>query len=202
MRVHSYVKTAPQALAAAEHEATKIFRRVGVEVEWLDLTDCREGGRTEPPCHSPLGPGDLVLRILARAPDEDRDPGGETFGFALIPLNGSDGVDAAVFYTGVQDLSRTSAASSAQILGFLAAHEIGHLLLGSGAHSSMGIMRSGWTPEELERAARGQLGFTPQQSEKMRAALARRLAQPRAVPERASPGSFEQAPARKPNAKN
>ena len=202
VRVHNYVKTAPQALAAAEHEATKIFRRVGVEVEWLDLTDCREGGWTEPPCHSPLGPAELVLRILARSPAEERDSRGETFGFALIPLDGSDGVDAAVFYTGVQDLSRTGAASSAQILGYLAAHEIGHLLLGSGSHSSMGIMRPGWAPEELERAAQGQLGFTPQQSEKMRATVARRLARPRAVSDRASPGSFEQAPARNPNAKN
>ena len=202
MRVHNYVKTAPQVLAAAEREATRIFRRAGVEVEWVDLTDCREGGRTEPPCHSPLGPAELVLRILARSPAEAQDPAGETFGVALVPPDGSDGVDAAVFYSGVQDLSRTSAASSAQILGFLAAHEIGHLLLGSGSHSSVGIMRPGWTPEELERSARGQLGFTPQQSERLRAAVARRSAQPRAVAERAFPGSVQLTQVRNPSAKN
>jgi len=66
----------------------------------------------------------------------------------------------------------------------------------------MGIMRPGWTPEELERAARGQLGFTPQQSEEMRAAVARRLAQPQAVSELASPGRFEKGQARNPQAKN
>jgi len=201
VRVHNYAKIAPQALEATGREASKIFRRAGLEVEWLDLTDCREGGRTQPPCHSPLGPAELVLRILARAPN-DQDPAGETFGFALVPPDGSDGVDAAVFYTGVQALSRISAASSGQILGYLVAHEIGHLVLGSSAHSSTGIMRPGWTPEEFERAARGQLGFTPQQSEKMRAAFARRLAQPRAIGERASPGSVEEPQARNHNAKN
>jgi len=202
VRVYNYVKMGSQALAAAEREATEILRRAGIEVEWLDLSDCREGGRTEPPCHSPLGPAELILRILARPPDEYQHRAGETFGVALVPLNGSDGVDAAVFLTGVQDFSRISAASSAQILGHLVAHEIGHLLLGLGAHSSIGIMRPGWTAEELDRAARGQLGFTPQQSEKMRAAVARRLAQPRAIGESASPGSVEQPQARNPNAEN
>ncbi len=202
VRVYEYVKIAPQALATAEREATRIFRRAGIEVEWLDLTDCREGGRAEPPCHSPLGPADLDLRILARAPGEDQDPVIEKFGFALAPLDGSDGVDAAVFYTGVQYLSQISAASSAQILGYLAAHEIGHLLLGFSSHSSMGIMRPGWTPEELERAARGNLGFTPPQSEKMRAAVARRMAQPQAVSELTSPRSVEQPRSRNPNGKN
>ena len=200
VRVHNYVKIAPQALAAAEREATRIFRRAGLEVEWLDLTDCREGGRTEPPCHSPLGPAELVLRILARALDQD--PAGETFGVALMPLDGSDGIDAAVFYTGVEQLSRTGASSRAQIMGCLVTHEIGHLLLGSDAHSATGVMRPYWTSEELERCARGQLDFTPQQSEKLRAAVARRLAQPRAAVERASPGSVEQPQARNPNAKN
>jgi hypothetical protein len=174
VRVYNYVKMAPQALAAGEREATKIFRRAGLEVEWVDLTDCREGGRTD--CHSPLGPADLVLRILARALDQD--PAGETLGVALIPLDGSDGTYAAVFHAGVEQLSRTGASSQAQIMGCLVAHEIGHLLLGSDAHSATGVMRPYWTSEELERGAGGQLDFTPQQSEKLRAGVARRLAQP------------------------
>jgi hypothetical protein len=31
------------------------------------------------------------------------------------------------------------------------AHEIGHLLLGSTAHSATGLMREVWTDEELQR---------------------------------------------------
>ncbi len=115
VRVHNYVKIAPQALAAAEREAARIFRRAGLEVEWLDLTDCREGGRTEPPCHSPLGPAELVLRILARALDQD--PAGETFGIALVPLDGSDGVDAAVR---VHDVAAGAVGKEGQALGLVA----------------------------------------------------------------------------------
>jgi hypothetical protein len=53
------------------------------------------------------------------------------------------------------------------ILGHVAAHEIGHLLLGTNSHSPGGIMRAHWRMEELARAKKGLLLFTKSQSHRM-----------------------------------
>ena len=48
----------------------------------------------------------------------------------------------------------------AKVLGIVMAHEIGHLLLGFGAHSSAGIMSGRWGKFEMDLVAAGLLGFT------------------------------------------
>jgi hypothetical protein len=58
--------------------------------------------------------------------------------------------------------------ASAQLLGPLMSHEIGHLLLGSN-DSSEGIMHDQWGPEEIKRAVTDRLVFTPQQAAMIRA---------------------------------
>ena len=54
-------------------------------------------------------------------------------------------------------------ATTAQILGYAMAHEIGHLL-GLDAHSDLGIMSVAWGPTDLLNLAYGDLAFTPQQA--------------------------------------
>ena len=54
-------------------------------------------------------------------------------------------------------------ATTAQILGYAMAHEIGHLL-GLDAHPDLGIMSVAWGPTDLLNLAYGDLAFTPQQA--------------------------------------
>ena len=63
-----------------------------------------------------------------------------------------------------------------QLLGHAIAHEIGHLLLNSSAHSPAGIMRARWNTKDLLRAARGDLLFNALQAESMRGEVLRRIA--------------------------
>jgi hypothetical protein len=51
------------------------------------------------------------------------------------------------------------------------AHEIGHLLLGTNAHSPMGIMRPNWQGQELRSIGMGTLLFTPDQGRSMQTKL-------------------------------
>ena len=81
---------------------------------------------------------------------------------------------ASVYYDRIERSARYSSASTAQILGYAIAHEIGHILLRTTRHSSTGIMIAKWRPTELQHAAQGLLGFTPQQAEYMRAEIAAR----------------------------
>jgi hypothetical protein len=53
------------------------------------------------------------------------------------------------------------------------AHELGHLLLGSNAHSRQGIMCPDWHGGELQLASTGSLLFSEEQARFMRKRLAR-----------------------------
>jgi len=55
------------------------------------------------------------------------------------------------------------------ILGHAAAHEIGHLLLGSNSHSPFGLMRARWSGQDLQNATVGNFLLTPEQTEAVRA---------------------------------
>ncbi|MEO8131278.1 MAG: hypothetical protein ABI822_29545 [Bryobacteraceae bacterium] len=48
------------------------------------------------------------------------------------------------------------------------AHEIGHVLLGPGAHSPNGLMRENWYAKDLLRAEQGTQVFAPQQKRRLR----------------------------------
>jgi hypothetical protein len=65
------------------------------------------------------------------------------------------------------------------ILGHLVAHELGHLLLGAGSHSSHGIMQVPWHLKELDIIAQGLMVFRPQEAEGMRTNIRARLARER-----------------------
>jgi hypothetical protein len=77
---------------------------------------------------------------------------------------------AYILYSRIETLAADGDASLSDILGHAMAHEIGHLLLGPG-HSQVGIMQAEWTREDLARAARNELSFTPQQMELLLAAV-------------------------------
>ena len=53
-------------------------------------------------------------------------------------------------------------------LGYIMAHELGHILLGPNAHSIVGIMRGTLRNEDWEKAAQGTLGFTHHQNQQIR----------------------------------
>jgi hypothetical protein len=60
--------------------------------------------------------------------------------------------------------------------GHVVAHEIGHLLLGPGSHSTSGIMQCSWHLKQLAIIARGLMTFTPGEAGRMRANIRARMA--------------------------
>jgi len=138
----------------AENEAAGLFRRGGIEVHWrncAETSDCRR-----PPCSN-----EFVLHIV---------PNGRTgsdfvFGEAFLGPDGR-GRYADVFFNRLRDAQ--GSLSIAQLLGAVFAHELGHLLLGSRAHTLMGIMQPIWRQEALRRIAMGNLTFTPEQQRMMK----------------------------------
>jgi hypothetical protein len=151
-------------LIRAEQQAELIFREAGIRTAWVD---CSAGSIAEA-CHKPAGPNQFVVHIVPRG----RTSTDAVFGLAFLGTDGT-GQYTDVFYDRIEQMHRDSGVSPAQLLGAVAAHEIGHLLLGSHSHSALGIMAAHWRTEELRRVSMGCLGFDPDQASRMRSRIAR-----------------------------
>ena len=160
--VYNDAGVSPVILKRAEQRAADIFARASFEVVWLH---CLHAGPADAvACHQTDLPQHVVLRIIRNPVSPGKD---SVFGVAFLSVDGT-GKYSDVFWNRVRDLQATSNLDLASVLGSVMAHEMGHLLLGSNAHSVSGIMRAQWEAEELQRIAMGTLLFTEQQAEGMR----------------------------------
>jgi hypothetical protein len=151
-----------QVVIDAEHRTTKVFGQAGVDV---NIVNC---GPIQSLSHSDCSRGDgaqgLVVRIVPRA----RTLGNGVFGVSFLDRGGA-GTYADVFFEPIERLRAESRETSlAAVLGYVMAHELGHLLLGSNAHAPNGIMRAQWEHEDLRKIAEGRMQFTSQQAERMK----------------------------------
>ncbi|MCU1238235.1 MAG: hypothetical protein JWP63_6202, partial [Candidatus Solibacter sp.] len=95
-------------------------------------------------------------------------------GFAVLQRGSFTESYAGISYPAVVDIAREMDAEIALVLGTALAHEIGHVLLNSAAHSLSGVMSARMRPQEIAAASRGELRFTPAQAAAIRAAALRR----------------------------
>jgi hypothetical protein len=154
--VHHRAKLARQVLRHAEAEASRIFSAAGVKLRWVDCSDgevCR---------HQPRA-NEFVLNIV---------PDGKTasdlvYGVAFLDSAG-EGKYSDVFFRRIEAASAIGGKNVSRFLGTVAAHELGHLLLGSHAHTHDGIMSAVWKEPVLRRMEMGALLFTSQESVAMR----------------------------------
>jgi hypothetical protein len=79
-----------------------------------------------------------------------------------------------VYYAPAVAMSKAVGTSSSDVLGPAIAHEIGHVLLGSG-RSADGIMKSHWSLSDLERLAYRGLQFSAEQCKEIRGAVVKQL---------------------------
>lgn len=146
-------------LSAAERQASFIFRRAGVAVEWLP---CLEASREAEACRRLLRPDQFVLRIV----HEEHASNDIVFGVAFLRADGGKYCD--VFFDRIKRLHHESGVDVPDLLGAVMAHELGHLLLGSHSHSPFGIMAARWQQKNLDCVSMGWLFFTSDQASRMR----------------------------------
>jgi len=166
--VYNYAAITPEVLALTEAEGSRIYQQTGIEIQWLDCPLSPKDASRFPACQVPPGPTRLALRILSRSMADRLRQAGDSFGFAMIPEDGSFAIVANVFSYDAGQLAARHGMRHGIILGHLAAHEIGHLLLGAGSHSSTGIMHVPWRLDALEIIGQGLMLFRPQEGESMR----------------------------------
>jgi len=165
VRVANPARVPAGTAVEAERTAADIFKKAGLEICWLD---CEKSGA----CLSE--PRRLEFRLhLLDAPPVTLSA--DALGYAFLthaPRN--EGSYAAVSWPPVRHLADTMEIGPGPVLGAPIAHELGHILLDSHAHSHDGVMAERLRPADLIRAARGELRFDDQQAEAIRREIRRR----------------------------
>ena len=125
-------------MARAREVASALLGAAGVDSVWIDCS-------TPADCQSPVGRGEVVLRLVAAPSGESANVLGE----ALVDHAAHTGVLATVFADHVDRAASRAQADGGVVLGRAIAHEIGHLL--GSSHRTAGLMRSRWSDKELRR---------------------------------------------------
>ncbi len=187
LKVYNYAPTTEETLIQAEKTVKRIFRKLGVDIAWLEVSvpsqEKKAVDRNTDRLRQDPSP-QLRILLFPRSMAERLGRSKDALGYAAPALEGQPTNLAYVFHHRVnqlvQDLLRAGSfgmPNRAQILAHAMAHEIGHLLLPFDAdslHSPTGIMRAAWDPKDLRSLSRGQLTFTPEQAARIRGELMRR----------------------------
>lgn len=127
----------------AQLETSKLLARAAVRAEWIHGSTCQSSAA-------------IRVHLTVQTPD-NLLPGALAF---CQPMAGDD---IRVLYDRVQAL--VSTAHEPHLLAYILAHEIAHILEGTGRHSATGIMKAQWTPEDYADIASGKLTFTSEDIE-------------------------------------
>ncbi len=152
----------PSVLSRAQDRATFIMRRAGLFLVWLD---CGTPGnrQTNTGCSAISFPEHLSVRLVATASTATEDTFGQTF-----QNTAGDGNYALVYFRVLASSNAAESVKTGELLGYVVAHELGHLLLGRDSHSATGLMTAVWGAAELQQASQGKLLFTSDQGDRIR----------------------------------
>jgi hypothetical protein len=172
IRIRDYAHSQPLVLHHAEQVASTVLRKAGVATRWVDCPVDSSGS-----CASDLSTLDFVVNVLPYSmSDRLRRPGG-VLGFAIEGGANDFGFIASVFYDVVKNRAAEHLLEFGELLGDAIAHELGHLLLGTNSHSSMGLMSAFWSGNYFRLASQGQLTFSDAEVKRIEASMnARTLA--------------------------
>lgn len=186
--VYDYTALPSETLNKAQLEASKIFRKAGINLLWTP--GAYAGGETGKFRATDFAGGSptLVVKIVTQSMAARLHP-------RITELGLSAGTQAWIF----ADRVKTASAFHDYfvVLGDVFAHELGHLLLGPG-HSPDGIMRKAFGNDTLLRGEFGSLNFTTEQASHMRATLGdRRLLAKTSETQRSPHLSFSRSTSKK-----
>jgi hypothetical protein len=154
-RLYNAARVAETVKEAALRVATGALRAGGIDLRWrnCDVADscAMAPGRRELIVRLVRSPAQIAARTSS-APRTDTTP--LVLGEAFIDTRERAGVLATVFVDRVELIAGLSETDATLLLGHAIAHELGHLLLGTNAHSVSGLMRAQWSSADIRRRAR------------------------------------------------
>jgi hypothetical protein len=95
-----------------------------------------------------------------RSPAGGQDDRLLALGDALVDTHAGRGVLGTLYVDRVQRLAGAARANARTLLGRAIAHELGHLLAATSAHSTYGLMRAVWSRDEVQIGRKRDWAFT------------------------------------------
>jgi hypothetical protein len=169
VRVYNPAHVPSFELFEAEDRAARIFRRANIKIVWEHVPmpdEVHDHVSSEE-----WNPADLHLRLWTRAGVGLSTYGEDTLGFCVSMEMST----AIIISDEIRKRGATAVTNPGDLLGLVMAHEIGHLLLRSKAHSAEGIMQARLATDLRDRT-RTLLVFTRQQANSARYEVRRRMA--------------------------
>ena len=150
IRLYNTAGVPAPELASARDTARSILGDSGVDVSARHCGRAITGIVPVDPCSEPLKPAEVVVRIIdAPAFNTALDP--DAFGVTYVVRETDRGWLATVFADRIEHAAARAGIAAGTLLGRVMAHEVGHLLLGSGYHGPAGVMRAEWPDATLTR---------------------------------------------------
>ena len=167
VRVYDYAGVVPETLTEAQSIAANFYTAIDIAIDWAPTMGPRarkrpdvENGRLQ----------DFTINVLSRSMVARRAWPAGAIGSAVVAREGGGRI-AYVLYDRLKDAAAAAGWQEKELLAVVIAHELAHLLLPPGSHSSDGLMRKGWDVAELRQFHPSSLAFTPEQSALIRARL-------------------------------
>jgi hypothetical protein len=165
VRIHDYANIALPTIQYAQRLVTKLYAAAGIALRWAPAVRYSHDPHVD---IGPAGTEDLSVLVLNRRMADHYTSSRDIAGFAAVGNDESQGRIAYVLYDRVEAAARSCRCPVADVMSLVIAHEIGHLLLPRGSHSTVGIMRKRWHHAELRSMHRRAVQFTSGQAEQIR----------------------------------
>jgi hypothetical protein len=143
-------------LSSAKTIASSIFAKAGVHIKW------QTGQPTPRERELPV-----IIDIVSNTP-ETLQPG------ALACSKVFEGVHIRIFWDRVESNVSGAKTLATFLLAHVMAHEITHILEGISRHSQEGVMKTGWTHEEIVQMTVKPLSLAPEDIKLIHNGLAKR----------------------------
>jgi hypothetical protein len=172
IQIHDYAHVREDSWSRASDVVTRLYRKIEVRTEWRGVL--RPGDRPtraargQEPREDPIAQLTIIVltpEMAARGRVRDG-----VLGYAAVAENGMGRI-AYVIYDRVRQVAMEAAANEVELLGFVMAHEIGHLLLGRGSQSETGLMRGHWDRQDLRRVDALKLEFSAPEARQIRSTI-------------------------------
>ena len=155
IHLYNLADVSSRRLDQAMQQATLVLATAGVKAVWQQgASDAKEAHTVDLSkplawkIQNPSVRKPLVLVLIRDVPaDYLKGALGRAFPEAQT------GINAMIFYDRIERLKQSDEIDTSAVLGLALAHEIGHVLLQSVAHSQAGIMKSPWTKADIQHAA-------------------------------------------------
>jgi hypothetical protein len=150
-------------VSRAKEEAELIYRSMQVQIVWRSCT----------PTFAFLSPAQSALFLIRLRNDKPPAAAGpaslDVMGKAFVN-SPEGGYLADAYLQAIRATSEERHTDAGILLGFVVAHELGHLLLGPG-HARDGVMQAVWGESEVEALAQRRLRFNRESAERIQHAL-------------------------------